>query len=311
MIIYLLRCLTVSMAVFVLAYVLLRLAVWCGWPTANRLMRRFSQTLSPNLLYALQVGPFIASGLIVLAFTVPSFLRFEPHAMEEEFGPPVVLLSIVFLGLLGAGLSRAGIAYFRTAKLVRQWRENATPISRQVECTGPETPPLVVAGVFRSRLLISSSTSNVLSEDELARAIAHESAHIENHDNLKKLMLRAFSFPRAAKLEREWLASVEIAADQYAVKSKRDAIDLASALVKASRLSSATAELATNLTSEAGTLLHLRVERLLAWDADSSKAGKIARFTAIAAGFTFITLTAFSYQTLLVKMHSLAELLMR
>ena len=103
-----------------------------------------------------------------------------------------------------------------------------------------------------------------MSEGELARAISHESAHITRHDNLKKLMLRVCSFPRFGQLEQQWLAAVEIDADQHAVSNKREALDLASALVKASRLSIPTAELTTNLTGEPGALLQVRIQRRLA-----------------------------------------------
>ena len=73
MILFALRGLTVSLSVFVLMYAVLRLSVAGGWSLTRQ---RFAW-LSPNALYALQVGPFVLSVMIVAAFTVPSFLRFE------------------------------------------------------------------------------------------------------------------------------------------------------------------------------------------------------------------------------------------
>jgi Zn-dependent protease with chaperone function len=310
------RGLTVSLAVFVLVYVALRIAVAIGWPFAERLTRRISLSVPPNVLYAIQVGPFIAAALVVCSFTIPAFVRFEPRIVEEEFGFPVVLLSAAALALLAAGLYRGWIAYTRTSRLVSEWRANATPLEHQQHLhilkTGPGTPPLVVAGFFRQKLLISSSTAGLLSEEELTRAIAHESAHIRNHDNIKKLMLRVCSFPPAHRLEHKWLAALEMAADENAVNNKREALDLASALVKASRLSVPTAELATNLTTDAGQLLQVRVERLLAWDkASRTLSVKLLRYVSVGLALTVAILTAVSYQTLLFQMHSLAELLMK
>ncbi len=309
MTLFALRGLTVSLSMFVLAYAALRLFVAGGWS----LTRRRSPWLSSNVLYALQIGPFALAVIIVGAFTIPSFLEFEPRVVQEAFGPPVVVLSLVCLALIGIGLYRAYQAYARTARIVQKWRQNAVPVDDPqglpIYKTGPDAPPLVVAGFWRPKLLISSSTSGVLSQDELARAISHESAHITRRDNLKKLMLRVCSFPRATQIEKQWLAAVELDADRYAVRSKREALDLASALVKASRLKMPTAELATNLTSEAGSLLQMRVQRLLSWDAEENSNRFFRYGTVMLAVFSAVAVIA-SYHSILLRVHSLAELLM-
>jgi beta-lactamase regulating signal transducer with metallopeptidase domain len=310
LILFVLRGLMVSLSMFVLTYVALRLSVAGGWS----LTRKRLPWLSPNALYALQVGPFLLAAMIVGAFTVPSFIRFEPRVVQETFGPPVVVLSLMCLSQFSVGLYRAYRAYARTAHVVRKWRENAIAVNHPqglpIYKTGPDAPPLVVAGFWRPRLLISSSASDLLSEDELARAISHESAHITRHDNLKKLMLRVCSFPRTAQIERQWLAAVELDADNHAVSNKREALDLASALVKASRLSMSTAELTMNLTSEGGTLLQMRVQRLLAWDA-ARNSSKVLRYGSLVFGTLMTIVVVASYQGILVRMHALAELLMQ
>jgi hypothetical protein len=307
---FVLRGLSVSLSVFVLTYALVRLAVSCGWSLTQRRL----PSLSPNWLYALQVGPFALATFIVAAFTIPSFIRFEPRAVEEEFGLPVVILSLTCLALLGVAVYRAWIAYARTNAIVRDWCKNASPVQDArglpIYKTGPDAPPLVVAGFWRPQLMVSSSTSTVLSENELARAISHESAHIDKHDNLKKLSLRVLSFPRANELEQRWLAAIEIDADRSAVNNQREALDLASALVKASRLSMATAELTTNLTSEAGALLEMRVQRLLSWN-DLQSSNKLFHYLVAAAGMLLATSAVVYYHILLLGMHSLAELLMQ
>jgi Zn-dependent protease with chaperone function len=254
---FVLRGLSVSLSVFVLTYALVRLAVSCGWSLTQRRL----PSLSPNWLYALQVGPFA-----------------------------------------------------RTNAIVRDWCKNASPVQDArglpIYKTGPDAPPLVVAGFWRPQLMVSSSTSTVLSENELARAISHESAHIDKHDNLKKLSLRVLSFPRANELEQRWLAAIEIDADRSAVNNQREALDLASALVKASRLSMATAELTTNLTSEAGALLEMRVQRLLSWN-DLQSSNKLFHYLVATAGMLLATSAVVYYHILLLGMHSLAELLMQ
>jgi len=309
LILFALRGLSVSLSVFVLMYVGLRLFVACGWS----LTRQRFPWLSPNALFALQIGPFVLAAMIVGAFTIPSFIRFEPRVVQEAFGPPVVVLSLACLAFFGVGFYRTYQAYERTKRIVREWRGDSQlvegPKGVPICQTGPDAPPMVVAGFWRSKLLISSSTASVLSEKELARAISHESAHIRRHDNLKKLALRACSFPRASQIEQQWLAALEIDADRYAVSNKAEALDLASALVKASRLSAPTAEFTTNLT-ERGVLLQMRVQRLLDWNAAQASSryfGLIAVAIALASG----AISALCYQGILVRMHSFAELLMQ
>lgn len=55
-------------------------------------------------------------------------------------------------------------------------------------------------------------------------------------DNLKKLVFRFCFFPGMAKLESAWSQVAELAADDAAVSNMDDAVNLASALVKVSRL---------------------------------------------------------------------------
>jgi hypothetical protein len=110
-------------------------------------------------------------------------------------------------------------------------------------------------------------------------------------------------------LEQSWLEALEISADQSAVNSKREALDLASALVKSSRLSRPTPELVTNLASPAGTLLHNRVERLLAWEQPEVA----ARYRKLLLPASLVTLAALAiarYDLLLWLVHELAEVLM-
>ena len=123
MILFALRGLAVSLSVFVLAYAALRLAVACGWT----LTRQRSRWLSPNALYALQIGPFVLAAMIVGAFTIPSFVRFEPRVVQEAFGPPVVFLSLICFALFGVGLFRAYKAYARTTRIVKSGARTPLP----------------------------------------------------------------------------------------------------------------------------------------------------------------------------------------
>jgi Zn-dependent protease with chaperone function len=80
------------------------------------------------------------------------------------------------------------------------------------------------------------STVTLLTHDELHIALKHELAHRQSRDNLKKLVFRFCPFPGMAKLESAWSQAAEFAADDAAVSNLDDAVYLAAALVKLSRL---------------------------------------------------------------------------
>lgn len=305
-----LRAVLISLAEFVIVYAGLRVLIGAAW----RPLSRRTNPLSPSLLYLLQVGPFLLSLSVVAALTIPSFLRLEPRFGEEELGAPLIFFSALAVVMLSVGFARALNAIFRTSRLVRLWQNNATAHHRcdglHVVNTGPDSPPLAVAGLLRPNLYISSSAQTLLNADELRLAIAHEAEHIRRHDNIKKLFLRVCSVP-ASSIERFWLASIEVAADVTAVRSKREALDLASALVKASQIAAPTPDLAMNFTMDGTELLRIRVERLLSWESVQQRLSKRAIVSIGAAALAAFAVLVVTYPTLLVAMHEFSEFIVR
>jgi Zn-dependent protease with chaperone function len=129
---------------------------------------------------------------------------------------------------------------------------------------------LLLAGVFRPRLVVSRGVRQALAPDELAAALRHERAHRAAHDNLKRLVLAAtpgvVPFGHGLRgLERGWARMAEWAADDRAAAgSTRRSLALAGALVRVARMGPplAASPLATSLMADAGEL-ETRVERLL------------------------------------------------
>jgi hypothetical protein len=311
---YFLRALLISLSQFVLVYGLSHLLIAFGWKLWHRHNSRSTPRSSANALFLLQVAPCVLAMLTVASLTIPSFIRFEPRVGEEELGAPIVLLSTVCLGLFTTGILRALRAMLATRRTTSGWFHEATPVvsssGQPILESGPNTPPLVVVGLWRPTLFVSSSASGLLNDDELRLAIAHESVHIRRHDNLKKLLLRLLNIP-GNSIERSWLAAVEVDADRHAVRTKHEALSLASALVKASKLKIPTAELAMNFNSEAADLLRLRVEHLLRWE-DSSQEGETKMWALASLALAGMSATlVLSYPVLLVAMHEFSEILVR
>jgi len=315
------RCIGVSLAVFVLFYVLLSLAVSRGWGLIQRLFRPASARGTSNLLFVLRVLPFAVSCFVTLAFTLPSFLLLEPRSTDEAIGRAPLALGVCCLILLGAGIIRAAIAQLRASQALIRWLDGSRPMESQIMegddavpifRTGKNAPSLTVAGVCAPKVLVSEAAIAMLSPAELRSALRHEVAHALRYDNLKKLAFRFSVFPSMGDLEHAWLEATEMAADDAAVSSFHDALDLAAALIKVSRLGpiQSSGELTMALL-HSSTALSARVQRLVAWDKmqkpETSGTWLYGLSAAVAVGIGVVI----SYGSALTHMHDLTEWLVR
>jgi beta-lactamase regulating signal transducer with metallopeptidase domain len=175
-------------------------------------------------------------------------------------------------------------------------------------------PPLTAVGILRPSVWLSQAAEFVLTERELETALRHEVVHLRRRDNLRKLVLRLVAFPGMAELESAWREATEMAADDAAVSSASEALDLAAAVIKLSRLAplDPSAELTTALVHSPAESVNARVERLVAWaDRQQNPAkGYSLRYALCAAAAAVITL-AVTYSELLVRVHAATEWLVR
>jgi len=312
------RCIGVSLAVFFLLYVGLSSFVSQCWGLAQRISRRLPARRAADLLFALRMLPLIVSAAVTLTLTVPSFLLLEPRFSNEWVGEGPLLLGLLCLALFGYGLRRAITAQVRTSHLVSEWLDGAIEIKSESDQpifrTGQNTPTLTVVGVHDSKVLVSEKAMAALSAEELGTALRHEVAHIRSRDNLKKLLFRFSTFPGMTPLEYAWSQAAEMAADDEAVSSFRDALDLAAALIKLSRQAPAqpTAELATALLHSSTELLKSRVQRLFAWDtAHTLRNQRSSWWYALPPVVAIAVGVALMYPAALSHMHSLTEWLVQ
>src|SRR5260370_28208646 len=111
--------------------------------------------------------------------------------------------------------------------------------------------------------------------------------------------------------ESAWLEATEMAADDDAVSSVGEALDLAAALIKLWRMgvAEAPAELTAALLHSPAGLMNARVERLIAWDEGRRKA-QVPRYSpwyGFTAGLTMVAGFAVAYGQLLVRVHMATE----
>jgi Zn-dependent protease with chaperone function len=271
-----LREIAVSLTCFVLLYCWLSALVAIVWRPFKPL--RVAQQSVAALLFGLRILPLLASVVITAVLVVPSFQRLEPRSLNEGMGAVPLALGVCALLLIAYGCFRVIAAEIRSTRVVTRWLEGARPLqstpgSAVTFQSHREAPPLTLVGVRKPRILVSESTVALLSHDELQIALKHELQHMKSRDNLKKLIFRCCPFPGMAKLESAWSQASELAADDAAVSNPCDAVDLAAALVKLSRLVPVEAPPLCTVGFVTDSLSQ-RVASLLAWD-EASKARRV------------------------------------
>lgn len=309
---YLIRCAVIALSVFFLVYAGLSLVVGAGW----RALRRHGRPANSASAYGFRVLPLAAALVAVVFFTVPSFLRFEPRWDDEPLGIAVLALAPAGVATLGFGVFNVLLAWMRTRRSVSSWIAGSQKLELKAAVpafqTSESAPLLAVAGLCRPKLLVSGGARRLLDPGEFDVAIRHELAHVRRRDNLKKLLLRACAFPFLADLERAWLEAAEINADDLAVRDERSALDLASALLKVSRLFPRTPSVALvmDLVSGSPGAVAARVERLLAWTPRRRPQRRLLPI-AVPAAVLAATTAALSYLWLLARVHEFTEVLVR
>jgi Zn-dependent protease with chaperone function len=314
---FLARGITLSLSVFVLLYGSLSFLVTRGWSAVQRSSQRFSARATADLLLALRVMPLGISALVTVGFMVPSFLLLEPHSIDEPIGVIPLVLGCCGAILFVIGVIRTVEAQVRTFLLVQGWLADSTPV-----CAGAAVPvfrirgvlpALTAAGIRKPRVLMSAAAAAALTGPELRTALRHEVAHVRRRDNLKKLLFRFCAFPGMADLEEAWSQAAEIAADDIAVSSSDEALDLASALIKLSRfaLVPSPAAITTALMSANAASMNARVERLVAWHEGTPAVCRFSLWYVLAAVLGTVVCLTMTYGTALAQVHAVTEWLVR
>jgi len=303
------RCIVVSLACFFLLYSALSALVCLGW---NLFCHRLRERPS-DLLFALRIMPLVVSVSVTFGFVLPSFLLLEPRSIYEPLGAVLVTLGLCCLSLLVWGLCRGVIAQVKTSHALAAWLSGASRIEMRTRVpvfrTDTDLPAVIVSGVWKPRILVSDAALSLLTPAELRTALNHETAHVRYFDNLRKLLFRFSAFPGMARLEAAWSEAAEMAADDAAVSNFTDALDLASALIKLSRLSpiQVSSHLTTALLSNS---LPLRLERLFAWHKKRRTEDRPKRSLYALLVVTMIVLVS-TYPDLLLRVHAVTEWLVR
>ena len=312
------RGIAVSLSVFVIVYCAASLVVLVTWRNVWSRWQRQSAHRRADWLFFLRMLPLISAVLITAAFAVPSFLLFEPRSIEEPLGSVTVMLAFLALTLVGFGVWKSLAALHRSWQKISEWTraaenlETDAPVS--VLRVSGAAVAMTAAGIVRPQILLSDAARTLLSPNELRTALNHELAHVRRYDNFRKLLLQLAVFPPMSGLEAAWLEAIEMAADDAAVSNTSEALDLASALIKLSRSAQLAPpiELTAALVHSPAAVVDARVKRLIAWQAASRpKRHRPSIWCTLPAALATIAIFAFTYNELLVRVHTATEWLVR
>jgi beta-lactamase regulating signal transducer with metallopeptidase domain len=316
--VFALRGIAVSFSVFVLVYCALSLAVSFAWHSCWLHIQRHPARRIADLLFALRLFPLASAAIITAVFTIPSFVLLEPRAIVEPVGEIPLVLGICGAALGLSGVVNAALAMRRASRTIRRWTRQAQPIKAvapvPVLRIARRIPPMMAAGIARPRVLVSSAAEFMLSAHELQSALNHEVAHVRRRDNLKKLLLRFVAFPGMTTLETAWLETSEMAADDAAVANASEALDLAAALIKLSRLGPVEShiDLTAALVHSPASVMNARVERLIAWSEDRRvPQPRRSPWLGVSAMLATVAAFAITYSQLLIHVHTATEWLVR
>jgi Zn-dependent protease with chaperone function len=312
-----LRGTAVSLAVFAVVYCLMSVALSIFWQRFRQCISVFPVARVADFLFVLRISPLLLSLAITATLTVPSFLLWEPRSINERIGLIPVLLGLCGMAILGCGILRIVLAIRRASRTIAGWTRQAhaveCPVPLPVLRTSPSSPPMSTVGIFHPRILFSASAESLLDSCEMRTALHHEMAHVSRLDNLKKALLCMIAFPGMRGLEAAWLEATEMAADDAACANATEALDLAGALIKLSRLAPVESypEMAIPLLHSSATSLNDRVERLIHWSEQRKATRQVSSWYPLLTGLALLTVVAMSYSHLLIRVHEATEWLVR
>ena len=246
---YAVRLASLSLAVFLLVHTAIGAIVAVAAPALVRVADRMRPRNAARLLLGLRLFPVAATIFVVAACCIPSYLWLEPEGGAEEVGWLCLVAAAVSAAMWFASLGNAALAVRRSLRY-----------KRYCELTGAAV--LMLAGVFRPRLVVSRAVRDALSAEQLAAALGHEQAHRRAYDNFKRLLFAATPrLPGFRLLESAWSRVSEWAADDESTAGDADrSLCLASTLVRMARLK--TVPLEVSFVGD-GVDLARRVDRLL------------------------------------------------
>ena len=286
---YPVRVLCLALAAGFLLHAVLMLLLRVAAPWLRRHAERMAPAGAARWVFTWRLAPLAVTALAVGGIGLPVYLRFEPFGLAERVNPGFLAAGALGAFLCALALARWGRAAWALRRLAGECRRGGSPLAAGADnglgaeasagawAVRSAAPFVVLAGLRRPRVVISTAALQRLTPAQLDMALRHEQAHRSAGDSWRRWLFLVL--PDALPgvhwrgPERLWTRYSEWAADQTAVAGQPwRAVHLAEALVAVGRGTSPQAPLGAMVTGLAndGAELADRVDRLLAGQAVSA-----------------------------------------
>jgi Zn-dependent protease with chaperone function len=318
---YFLRLICLCAASFFIVHSILGLVLRLAANSMIRFARRMNPREAARFLLLFRFLPLVGTTVVVMGVCLPSYLWLEPGATEENVGAAFICLALCGASIWIFSLLRAGKAVAAARQFSRKCRETRIEakvpgINLPADILDSEAPIILLAGVFRPRLVLSTGVLRSLSADQLESVIRHEKAHRASRDNFKRLFLllspEILPFSRNFHLmDQAWAQFSEWAADDDAsANDPGHSLSLAESLVRVARMGTGPRPLPL-FTSfiPPDHDLSARVNRLLAPRSFQSNSWRRVRaiFGAAACAFVALVTLLLFQPSALQSVHELLE----
>ena len=241
-----LNLLTIAVLAFVVANVFVSIAFWF----VKNSIQNYTVSTRKSLLWLCVLSPWIIALTVTLFFS-PFFQSGEVFVWLTELAhwhhPDIFyflswhsISLIIFFGFsIYIAIGSLVLAY-KNHHQIRFLRTLATKKSENVLIIDSPIPTAFTGGLIKPSCFISSGLIELLNSDDIEIIIQHELSHLHYADPLKKWIFSFFAAyftPNINKMLKSMMAiSMEQAADSFFVKSQQQAHNVASTLVRFTKL---------------------------------------------------------------------------
>ena len=266
---YLARGLVQVLGAHFIVSTLLSLAVVVVWRRAA--VAPTSASVSARRLFLGRLLPSSA-GLLAAILVTAGYVRWEERVESEVVGAVAVAVAFAGLAAIARAAACGAMVFWRTFRIRRALTKSiaSTLPTRPLPASVIDTdfPVVAIVGLFAARLFVARRVLDACSAEEVEAVLAHEHAHVRQHDNLRRLAMAVapdvLGLCRAGRrLEAAWMQAAELAADEWAAARGDSGLHLASALVKVARLAAPPVNPLPASALYRGEPITERVQRLL------------------------------------------------
>ena len=239
---------TVGVLAFVVANIFVSISFWF----IKSKFQHYSVSTRKSLLWISVLGPWLIALCVTLFFS-PLFQNGSVFVRLTEFAHwhhPDIFYFVswhsaslfIFVSFTLLTLIQKTSLLCRNHSQINLLRELGSKKSKHVYVIDSSIPTAFTGGIFKPICFISTGLIEQVSEDEIEIIIHHELAHIHHLDPLKKwlfLFFTAFFTKNVKQVFRAMMSlSMEQAADSFYVKTQQQSTDVASTLIKFTKLAS-------------------------------------------------------------------------